>query len=317
MLHRLCALKKTWKRWTGSVLCVCLRWNSIQICFIAVLLLFVCVNSENVCISILYGVWVFFIIGTLLFVLIMKMVYWCIILSLSLTVKSLGILLSSTLSMENFISQTAKSCYYQLHWISSVWKHLSTKATVKLSPHSFFHTSTTAVLSFLAGLLPLSIDFIAYRTVLLASYWKNMKLITSHLFQFLHWLPIQQRIQYKTNTLCYKCIMGTALSYSCDFLQLYTPVLSAPLLILLASRFLSPDSLLLVPTLFCFQFIYMEWPSPSSWTETLSGLIQMEPENISFPKTVDVPCFLICAAVLIHLRSLIAACFKLCKLSCL
>ena len=43
------------------------------------------------------------------------------------------------------------------------------------------------------------------------------------LFQSLHWLPIKQRIQYKINTLCYKCITGTAPSYLCDCLQLYTP----------------------------------------------------------------------------------------------
>ena len=43
------------------------------------------------------------------------------------------------------------------------------------------------------------------------------------LFQFLHWLPIQQRIQYKINTLCYKCITGTAPSYLLDCLQLDTP----------------------------------------------------------------------------------------------
>ena len=43
------------------------------------------------------------------------------------------------------------------------------------------------------------------------------------LFQFLHWLPIQQIIQYKINTLCYKCITGTVPSYLCDCLQLYTP----------------------------------------------------------------------------------------------
>ena len=53
--------------------------------------------------------------------------------SLSLTVKSLGVLLDSTLSMEDFISQTAKSCYYQLRRISSVQKYLSTKATLKLA----------------------------------------------------------------------------------------------------------------------------------------------------------------------------------------
>ena len=39
---------------------------------------------------------------------------------LSDTVKSLGILLNSTLFVENFIGQPAKSCYYQLRRISSV-----------------------------------------------------------------------------------------------------------------------------------------------------------------------------------------------------
>ena len=51
---------------------------------------------------------------------------------LSDPVKSLGVLLDGTLSVENFISQTAKSCYYQLRRMSSVRKCLSTEATVKL-----------------------------------------------------------------------------------------------------------------------------------------------------------------------------------------
>ena len=92
------------------------------------------------------------------------------------------------------------------------------------SPHSFCHTLTTAILSFLGRLLPLSNAFVPHRTVLLTSYWKKRKTddITP-LFQFLHWLPIQQRIQYKIKTLCYKCITGTAPSFLCDRLQLYTP----------------------------------------------------------------------------------------------
>ena len=100
--------------------------------------------------------------------------------SLSDPVKSLGVLLDSTLCMDNFISQTTKSCYYQLRRISSVQKHLSTEATGK-----FCHALTTAILSFLACLLPPSKAFVAYRTVLLASYGKqqqqNVKLTTSHL----------------------------------------------------------------------------------------------------------------------------------------
>ena len=50
-----------------------------------------------------------------------------------------------------------------------------------------------------------------------------------------------------------------------------------------------------LPRLFCFRSIYMEWPSPSSLTETLSGLIQILPENISFPNCrpalFSVPCW--------------------------
>ena len=45
----------------------------------------------------------------------------------------------------------------------------------------------------------------------------------SLLFQPLQWLPIQQRIQYKINTLCYECITRTAPSYVCDCLHLCTP----------------------------------------------------------------------------------------------
>ena len=41
------------------------------------------------------------------------------------------------------------------------------------------------------------------------------------------------------------------------------------------------------PHLFCLQSLYMEWPSPSSLKETLSGLLQIRPKNISFSKTID------------------------------
>ena len=49
-------------------------------------------------------------------------------------------------ALENFISQTSKSCYCQLLQISSVQKYLSTEATVKLLT-SLCHAPSTAVLS--------------------------------------------------------------------------------------------------------------------------------------------------------------------------
>ena len=143
--------------------------------------------------------------------------------SLFLTVKSRGVLLNSTLSMENFICQTCESytCTIESVLSGSIFPM---RLQWNWSPHSHCHASTTAVLYFLAGLFPLSTSIIAYRTVLLTSYWKNAK--TEHispLFQSLYWLPIQQRIWYKINTLCYKCSTHTALFYLCDCLQLYTP----------------------------------------------------------------------------------------------
>ena len=143
---------------------------------------------------------------------------------LSDSVKSLRVLLNSTLSMENFISQTTKSCCYQLHRISSVWKFLSTEATVKLVT-SLILSRLDYCNSLLSGLPAFSVQSLC-RIQNCAARLILKKRKTDHitpLFQFLHWLPVKQRIQYKINTLCYKCITGTAPFYLCNCLQLYTP----------------------------------------------------------------------------------------------
>ena len=57
-----------------------------------------------------------------------------------------------------------------------------------------------------------------------------------------------------------------------------------------------------------------EVPSVSTCTMVI-GLFQVQPKNVPFSKTVDVPCLLFHAAVFIHLKSLCDAHFKLCKLS--
>ena len=87
--------------------------------------------------------------------------------------KTLGVLLDSSLSMGNFFSQTSKSCYYQLLELVLSGSIFSPKLRWNWMPsHSFCHTSTTDIFSFLVCLLPLSIAFVAFRTVLFALYWK-------------------------------------------------------------------------------------------------------------------------------------------------
>ena len=70
----------------------------------------------------------------------------------------------------------------------------------KVCPHSFCYASTTAMLSSLVCLLLLSIAFFTYRTVLLASYWKFLKLTTCVSVSSL--APNPTRIQYNINALC-------------------------------------------------------------------------------------------------------------------
>ena len=85
---------------------------------------------------------------------------------LSDSVKSLGVLLDSILSMEKFINKTSKfCCYNQFRWTNSVWSYPSTEATVKLVTALILSRLTTAILSFLVCLLPLSTAFVTFRTV--------------------------------------------------------------------------------------------------------------------------------------------------------
>ena len=108
------------------------------------------------------------------------------------------VLLDSTVSMENFISETAKSCYYQLRRISSVRNYVFTEAVVELIT-SFILSCLDYCSSLLSGLPASSVQSnrriqnCAARLILR----KRRTDYITPLFQFLRWLPIHQRIQYK------------------------------------------------------------------------------------------------------------------------
>ena len=70
---------------------------------------------------------------------------------LSASVESPSGLLDLTLSLQNFISHSSRSCSYQLCQISSVWKYLSTESTVKLVT-SFILSCLDYCSSLLSGL---------------------------------------------------------------------------------------------------------------------------------------------------------------------
>ena len=119
------------------------------------------------------------------------------------------------------------------------------------------------------------------------------------------WLPVPLGIHYNRNTLCYKCISALLCPISVTvFSFTHHPVLSTLLLTLPVSRFLVPDFPLLVlaPFLPSAPLHGMTFPFLSDrnslWTH--SNLTSRH----FISKTVDLPCFLLCAAIFLNRKSL-------------
>jgi len=142
-------------------------------------------------------------------------------------VKNLGVTLDNTLSMQNFIHQTVRSCYFHLRRISLIRKYLSTDTTSKLVS-SFILSRIDYCNSLLAGLPDSSIQPLqrvqnnAARLILL----KKKSDHVSPLLNQLHWLPVHKRIAYKVHSITYKSLNNIAPSYLSNSLKLYVPTRS-------------------------------------------------------------------------------------------
>ena len=140
------------------------------------------------------------------------------------SVKNLGVILDSTLSLQKFISSTAQSCYFHLRRISSIRKCLSIEATLKLVT-SLVLSRIDYCNSLLVCLPDSSIKVLqrvqnnAARLILLKKKSDHI----SPLLNQLHWLPVSQRIQYKVLSLCYKSVNNSAPAYLSNVLHIYTP----------------------------------------------------------------------------------------------
>ena len=144
--------------------------------------------------------------------------------TLSDSLRNLGVTLDNTLSMQKFINQTAQSCYYQLRRINSVRKFLSVDTTAKLVTSLILSRLDycNALLSGLPASSTQSLQRVQNSAARLVLKKKKADHVTP-LLQSLHWLPVSQRIKYKVITLCYKSINNSAPVYLSDCLQIYTP----------------------------------------------------------------------------------------------
>lgn len=143
---------------------------------------------------------------------------------LSPQVKSLGVILDSTLSMQPHISSLTRTCFFHLRRIATIRRHLSLDACVKLVVSLIFSRLDycNSLLSGVPSSSLHSLQRIQNSAARLVLRRKKSDHITP-LLHSLHWLPIKDRISYKLDTLCHKCLNDSAPVYLSSCVDRYTP----------------------------------------------------------------------------------------------
>ena len=138
--------------------------------------------------------------------------------------RNLGFYFDSKLSMQQHIMKTCQAAYIQIRQIRSIHHYLTFEATKTLVTACIL-SRLDYCNSLLSGcpksvLKPLQqVQNSAARLIFKARKFQHC----TPLLKELHWLPIEQRIQYKSACLSFQVISGTAPSYLSELFQIYVP----------------------------------------------------------------------------------------------
>ena len=134
--------------------------------------------------------------------------------ALSTSVRNLGVVFNSRLSMEEQVAQTAKSCYYQLRIIGHIRSSITEGAC-----RTLVHALVTSRLDYGNGLLYgipqvtiQRIQRIQNCAARLVTRTRKYEHITPVL-HLLHWLPVRQRTLFKVLVFTYCALNATAPNY--------------------------------------------------------------------------------------------------------
>ena len=140
------------------------------------------------------------------------------------SVRNIGAVFDSVFSMEDHVNSMCRAAYLHIRNIWSIRSYLTKEATLCLV-HAFITSKLDHLNALLSG-LPVSllakvqrIQNVAARIV---SQSRRSDRITPVLYS-LHWLPVQERINFKINLLTYKALNGLAPQYLSDLLEVYIP----------------------------------------------------------------------------------------------
>ena len=138
--------------------------------------------------------------------------------------RNIGVMMDSSLTMEQHITNTCKSGFYHLRNISRIRKYLN-----RQSAESLVHAFVTSRLDFcnsvlygLPGYLIERLQKVQNAAARVVTFTGKHEHITPVLYN-LHWLPVEQRIMYKLVLLAYKALNGLAPKYISDLISIYVP----------------------------------------------------------------------------------------------
>ena len=129
------------------------------------------------------------------------------------------------MNLDKHINEICKSAFYHIRNISQFRRYLSFKSTRTLV-HAFVTSRIDSCNSLLYGLpsyLIQRLQYVLNSTARLISRSRKADHITPLLFD-LHWLPVEQRINFKILLFTYKIVNGLAPSYLSDLLVPYAPI---------------------------------------------------------------------------------------------
>ena len=132
----------------------------------------------------------------------------------STTVSNLGVHFDSQLTMQDHVTATCRSCFFQLRQLRAIRSSLTTDATKTLA-QAFVGGRLDYCNSLLYGVSEdllrrlQSVQNAAARFITGARKYDHI----SPVLRDLHWLPLRQRIIFKNATFMHQCLNGLAPSY--------------------------------------------------------------------------------------------------------
>ena len=140
------------------------------------------------------------------------------------SVRDLGVIFADNLSAEQQINALSSACYFHLRNIGAIRKSLTTAATEKLI-HAFISSKLDFCNSLLVNLpqqLIGKLQRVQNSAARIVSCTPRQEHITP-ILQQLHWLPVQQRVQFKMLLLTWKAVNACAPFYLQNLIQPYFP----------------------------------------------------------------------------------------------